>query len=83
MSNSLPTNGNFEPAEMHISNKAYRDFLLHDEQALFDEDGTFNEVGMVIGMMAHLYEEEDGPKRLQEILKRMRMSSSKKIPQSS
>ena len=70
MSISLPTNGKFKPSEMHISNKAYRDFLLDDEKALANEDGTFNELGMVLGMMASLYEQEGGPEQIQEIIKR-------------
>jgi len=53
---------------MHISNKAYRDFLLHDERALLNEDGTFNETGMIAGMMAGLYEKKDGPEQVRKIV---------------
>ena len=67
MKNSLPTNGTFKKSELHISNTAYRDFLLHDENAAFNEDGTFNEVAEIVATLAIIYE-ESGLERVHEIL---------------
>ena len=61
----------FSESERHISNKAFRNYLLNDEESLFDDDGNFNQVNMVLGMMANLYEEDDGSVRLQKIIEKL------------
>ncbi len=60
--------GNFNESEMHISNEAYRRYLLHDENAVFDENGEFSRVNMVMAMFAKMYEGDDGPARVQKII---------------
>ena len=81
MSDSLPTNGKFEQSEMRISNKAYRDFLLHDEQAAFNEDGTFNEVAEIVAQLARMYE-EDGPERVEDFFIQFDKETGRKIRRS-
>ena len=58
----------FSESERHLGNKAFRDYLLNDEESLVDDDGNFNEVNMVLGMFAKLYEQDDGPERVQKII---------------
>ncbi len=62
------THGNFTESERHISNEAYRRYLLDDENALYDETGDFSRVNMVMGMLAKMYEEDGGPEKVQEFL---------------
>ncbi len=61
----------FSESEMHISNKNFRDYLLNDEESIIDDDGNFNELGMILGLMAKMYEEDDGPERLQKIIEKL------------
>ena len=68
MTSPLPTNGNFKPSEMVITNQAYRDFLLHDEHAVISEEGTTNDVAIIASMLARMYE-ESGLERVHELLK--------------
>ena len=65
---SQNTHRQFSESEMRLSNKAFRNYLLNDEESLVDDDGSFNEVNMVLGMFAKLYEEDDGPERVQKII---------------
>ncbi len=51
---------------MHITNEAYRHYLLHDENAVFDENGEFSQANLVKGLLAKMYEEDDGPVRVQK-----------------
>jgi hypothetical protein len=61
--------GNFTESERHISNEAYRRYLLDDENSIYEESGEFSRVNMVMGMLAKMYEEDGGPEKVQEFLK--------------
>ncbi len=82
MKNSLPTNGTFKKSEMHISNAAYREFLLHDENAAFNEDGTFNEVAEIAARLALMYE-EGGQERVNSFFIQLEKETGTKIGRSS
>ncbi len=58
--------GNFTESERHISNEAYRRYLLHDENSIYDESGEFSRVNMVAAMLAKMYEEDNGPEKVQK-----------------
>ena len=62
--------GNFTESERHISNEAYRRYLLDDENALYDENGEFSRVNMITGMLAKMYEEDGGPEKVQKLVKK-------------
>ena len=69
--------GNFTESEIHISNEAYRRYLLHDENSLYDENGDFSRVNMVMGMLAKMYEEDGGPEKVQEFLEEYEQNRKK------
>ena len=81
MSNSLPTNGKFKQSDMHISNQAYREFLLHDENAAFNEDGTFNEVAEIAARLALMYE-EGGQERVEQFFVQFEKETGRKVKRS-
>jgi len=62
----------FSESERHISNKAFRNHLLNDEESLVDDDGNFSELGMVMGKLAKMFEENDGPARVQKIIEKVK-----------
>ena len=67
---SIPkqTHTEFKESEMHISNEAYRRYLLDDERSLYDENGEFCQANLAKALMAKLYEEDGGPKTLQKLI---------------
>ncbi len=71
------THGNFTESERHISNEAYRRYLLDDENALYDENGDFSRVNMVMGMLAKMYEEDGGPEKVQDFLEEYEQNRKK------
>jgi len=71
------THGNFTESERHISNEAFRRYLLDDENALYDENGDFSRVNMVMGMLAKMYEEDGGPEKAQEFLEEYEQNRKK------
>jgi len=71
------THGNFTESERHISNEAYRRYLLDDENSLYDENGDFSRVNMVKGMLAKMYEEDGGPEKVQEFLEEYEQNRKK------
>ena len=81
MTNSLPTNGKFKPWEMHINNKAYRDFLLKDENAIFNDDGTYNKVAEVCARLSLLYE-EGGQELVDSVFIQIEKETGRKISRS-
>ncbi len=78
----LPANGTFKKSEMHISNTAYREFLLNDENAAFNEDGTFNEVAEIVATLALMYE-EGGQERVNSFFIQFEKETGRKIGRSS
>ena len=44
---------------------------MNDEESLVDDDGNFNELGMILGLMAKMHEEDDSPERLQKIIEKL------------
>jgi len=66
--------GNFTESEQHISNEAYRRYLLDDENSLYDESGEFSRVNMVAAMLAKMYEEDNGPDKVRSIVERSEQS---------
>ena len=74
---TLVKHGNFTESERHISNEAYRRYLLDDENSLHDESGEFSRVNMVMGMLAKMYEEDNGPEKVQKFLQGYEQSRKK------
>ncbi len=73
--------GNFKESEMHISNEAYRRYLLHDENAVFDENGEFSQANLAKALLAKMYEEDDGPARVQKIIEKVKRDMKGRIRQ--
>ncbi len=69
--------GNFKESEMHISNDAYRRYLLEDENAVFDENGEFSRTNLAKARMAMMYEEDGGPEKLQAFLEEYERRTNK------
>ena len=67
----------FSESERHISNKTFRSYLLNDEESLVDDDGNFNQVNMVMCMLAKMYEEDGGPEKVQEFLEEYEQNRKK------
>ncbi len=67
----------FGESERHISNEAFRNHLLNDEESLFDGDRNFCQLGMVMGMLAMMYEEDRGPEKVQMLLEECEQSRNK------
>jgi len=68
---------NFTGPERHISNEAYRRYLLDDENTLYDENGEFSGVNMIKGMLAKMYEEDGGPERVRKFLEEYEQNRKK------
>lgn len=69
--------GNFTESERHISNEAYRRYLLDDENSIYDENGEFSRVNMAATMLAKMYEEDNGPEKVQKFLQEYEQSRKK------
>ena len=69
--------GNFTESERHISNEAFRRYLLDDENSIYDESGEFNQVNMVAAMLAKTYEEDNGPEKVQKFFEEYEQSRKK------
>ena len=69
--------GNFKESEMHISNDAYRRYLLDDENSVYDENGEFRQVNLAKALMAKMYEEDGGPEKLQKCLEEYEQNRKK------
>ena len=69
--------GNFTESERHISNEAYRRYLLDDENSIYDESGEFSRVNMTAAMLAKMYEEDNGPEKVQKFFEEYEQSRKK------
>ena len=74
---TLVKHGNFTESERNISNEAYRRYLLDDENSIYDENGEFSRVNMAATMLAKMYEEDNGPEKVQKFLQEYEQSRKK------